>query len=146
MAQGTAKYLRDWPLKLNEGDYDETDTYSLVFLSDTYASIDVDVTDPVLTDYTETTGGTIVKTTLSNFTITRVTTNIKFDADDPATFTKNASNPADVRTIGVINDTVSDDVAQVVDATTDGTTPLDLVNNDLSFAFNANGIMTITVT
>lgn len=146
MAQGTAKYLRDFPLKMNKGDYADTDTYSVAFLSDTYASIDVNVTNPVLTTYTETTGGTIVKTALSNFTVTRVTTNIKFDADDPATFLKNASNPADVRSILIINDTVNDDAWQAIDATTDGSTPLDLVNNDLALSFDANGIMTITLT
>lgn len=146
MAQGDGKYLRDYPLKLNQGDYSDTDTYSIAFLSDTFASIDVNVTNPVLTTYTETTGGTITKTALSNFTITRVTTNIKFDADDPATFVKNVSNPADVRVILVINDTVADNAAQAFDATTDGSTPLDLVNNDLSFSFNAAGIMTITLT
>lgn len=146
MAQGTAKYLRDFPLKLNKGNYADTDTYSIAFLSDTFASIDVDVTNPVLTTYTETTGGTIVKTALSNFTITRITTNIKFDADDPATFLKNASNPADVRTLLIINDTVADNAWQAIDATTDGTTPLDLVNNDLSLTFDANGIMTVTLT
>ena len=146
MAQGTAKYLRDFPLKLNKGEYADTDTYSIAFLSDTFASIDVNVTNPVLTTYTETSGGTIVKTPLSNFTITRVTTNIKFDADDPATFLKNASNPADVRTLLIINDTVADNAWQAIDATTDGSTPLDLVNNDLSLTFDANGIMTVTLT
>jgi len=147
MAQGDGKYLRDYILKVNKGEYDVLDTYSVVFLSDTYASVNVDATNPNLASYTETTGGSITKTTLSNFTITRATTTVKFDADDPATFTKNASNPADVRCILVINDTsVSDDAMQVFDATTDGTTPLDLVNNDLSFAFGANGIMDITLT
>lgn len=146
MAQGTAKYLRDFPLKLNKGAYADTDTYSIAFLSDTFASVDVNVTNPVLTTYTETTGGTIVKTALSNFTITRVTTNIKFDADDPATFAKNASNPTDVRTLLIINDTVSDNAWQAIDATTDGSTPLDLVNNDLALSFDANGIMTVTLT
>ena len=147
MAQGSGKYLRDYNLKVNRGDYAVTDTYSVVFLSNTYASVDVNVTNPNLASYTETTGGTIVKTALSNFTITRATTVVKFDADDPATFVKNASNPADVRTILVINDTsASDDAMQVFDATTDGSTPLDLVNNDLSFAFGANGIMDITLT
>jgi len=146
MAQGTAKYLRDFPFKMNKGDYADTDTYSIVFLSDTFASVDVNVTNPVLTTYTETTGGTIVKTALSNFTVTRVTTNVKFDADDPATFVKNASNPTDVRTILIINDTVADNAWQAIDATTDGSTPLDLVNNDLALSFDANGIMTATLT
>jgi hypothetical protein len=146
MAQGDAKYLRDFPFKMNKGAYADTDTYSIAFLSNAYSSIDVDVSNPVLTTYTETTGGNIAKTALSNFTVTRVTTNVKFDADDPATFTKDPSNPADVRTILIINDTVTDDAWQVIDATTDGTTPLDLINNDLVLSFDANGIMIATLT
>ena len=146
MAQGDAKYLRDFPLKLNRGDYNVLNTYSLVFLSDTYSLVNVDATNPALGDFTETTGGNISKTVLANVTITRAGTEIKFDADDPATFLKDALNPADVRTLMIINDTVSDNAAQVFDATVDGTTPLDLINNDLTISFSASGFMTITLT
>lgn len=147
MALGDSKYLRDFALKINRQVYAPTDTYSIVFLSDTFASIDVNASNPQLSSYTETSGGNISKTALSNFTITRLNEVITFDADDPATFASNASNPTDCRTILIINDTSpNDDAWQAVDATTDGTTPIDLVNNDLSIQFNASGIMTITLT
>lgn len=147
MAQGDAKLLRDYVLKATKGVYLEADTYSLVFLSDTFASISIDVTNPQLSLYTQTTGGNITgPINLSNFTITRATTTITFDADDTATILKNASNPADVRTLLIINDTsTNNDSYQVFDMTTDGTTPLDLVNNDLDFTFGASGITTITL-
>lgn len=146
MAQGDAKLLRDFPLKANRGEYAPADTYSLVFLSTTFSTIDVNATNPNLASYTQTSGGNIVKTALANFTITRATTTITFDADDPATFLKDAANPADVRSLLVINDTsVSDDAMQAFDLTTDGTTPLDLVNNDLVIQFSASGILTATL-
>lgn len=148
MAQGEAKLFRDFPLKANKGDYSDTDTYAVVFLSDTYASVDIDATNPQLSNYTATSGGNIpAQSNLSNFTITRVLTTITFDADDLATFLKDALNPTDARTILVINATsVNDDTLQIFDATTDGTTPLDLVNNDLTFTFGAQGISQILLT
>lgn len=147
MALGDSKYLRDFALKINRQVYAPTDTYAIVFLSDTFASIDVNATNPQLSNYTETSGGNISKTALANFTITRATTTITFDADDPSTFASNASNPTDCRTILIINDTsANDDAWQAIDATTDGNTPIDLVNNDLTLQFNASGIMTITLT
>lgn len=145
MALGDAKLFRDFALKINQGDYNDGDTYAVTFLSDTYASISIDATNPNLASFTETTGGNIVKTALAGFTVTRATTTITFDATDPSSFLKNASNPADVRTMLVINDTsASDDAYQVFDLTSDGTTPPDLVNNDLTFAFGASGITTAT--
>ena len=147
MALGTSDYVRDWPLKLNEGQYLEADTYTATFLSDTYASINLDATNPQLSDYTQTTGGNIVATNLVNFTISRATTTITFDADDLPTFAKDAANPTDVRVLLIFNNTsTNDDAAQIIDLTTDGTTPPDLVNNDLTINFNVNGIMTATLT
>lgn len=48
MAQGDAKLFRDFALKSNQGDYADSDTYSLVFLSNQYSTIDIDATNPVL--------------------------------------------------------------------------------------------------
>ncbi len=62
------------------------------------------------------------------------------------TITKNASNPTGVRCAVLYNATASNELAQVWDMTTDGSTPLDLVNNDFTFDFGANGINTATNT
>lgn len=142
MAQGEAKNFRDWGLKKDKGEYQEVDTYSLVFLSDLYAAVNIDATNPQLSNFTVTSGGNIpTSTTLVNFTITRAGANVTFDADDPAGYPKDALNPADARTLLLINDTsVNDDGVQVFDLTTDGSTPLDLINNDLTFQFGAQGI------
>lgn len=146
MAQGDAKLFRDFALKSNQGDYSDSDTYSIAFLSDTYASVDIDATNPQLSNFTVTSGGNIpASTNLAGFAVTRATTTIKFDATDPSTFPKNVSNPTDARTLLVYNNTsTNDDAYQAFDLTTDGTTPLDLVNNDLTFNFGAAGITTAT--
>ena len=147
MAQGDSKLYRDAVLKLNEGAYNEGDTWSVAFVSDTYASLSVDATNPVLADVTVVSGGNVsAVNNISGFSITRSTTTITADGTDLATISKNASNPATVRCAVVYNNTsASDDLIQAYDLTTDGSTALDLVNNDLTFNFGANGIFTATV-
>lgn len=146
MAQGDAKLFRDFALKSNQGDYADSDTYSLAFLSDQYSTIDIDATNPVLASFTVVSGGNIpAATNLTGYAITRSGTTITFDATDPATFSKNASNPITAKSLLVYNNTsASDDAYQVFDLTSDGSTALDLVNNDLVFSFGASGITTAT--
>ena len=146
MAQGDAKLFRDFALKSNQGDYSDADTSSIAFLSDTYSAVDIEATNPQLSGFTVTSGGNIsAVTNLAGYTFTRATTTITFDATDPSTFPKNASNTADVRSLLVYNNTSTNyDAYQVFDLTSDGTTPLDLVNNDLVFNFGASGITTAT--
>jgi hypothetical protein len=43
------------------------------------------------------------------------------------------------------NTSASDDLINAWDLTTDGSTALDLVNNDFTFSFGASGILTATV-
>ena len=147
MAAGDAKYYRDFILKNNQGDYSDGDTWTLAFVSDTYASLSIDATNPVLADVTVTSGGNVAAAyNLAGFSITRATTTITFDATDIGQILKNASNPADVRCAVIYNNTsASDDLVQAYDLTTDGTTALDLVNNDFTFSFGAGGILTATV-
>jgi hypothetical protein len=147
MAQGDSKLYRDAVLKLNEGAYSEGDTWTLAFVSDTYSTLNADATNPVLADVTVTSGGNVnAAYNLANFAITRATTTITFDADDIGTITKDAANPSDVRCAVLYNNTsASDDLIQAWDLTTDGSTALDLVNNDFTFSFGASGILTATV-
>ena len=59
---------------------------------------------------------------------------------------KDASNPATVRCAVIYNNTsAADDLIQIYDLTADGSTALDLVNNDFVFNFGAAGINTATV-
>lgn len=147
MAAGDNKIFRDFVLKVNEGAYNEGDTWTLAFVSNTYASVSVDAANPQLSTVTVTSGGNVAASyNLASFAITRSTTTITFDAADIGTITKSGTNPADVRCAVIYNNTsVNDDLMCIFDLTTDGTTALDLVNNDLAFTFGAGGIITATV-
>lgn len=147
MAAGDSKIYRDAVLKLNEGVYAEADTWTITFVSDTYASLSADATNPVLANVTPVSGGNVsAVNNLASFAITRSTTTVKFDATDLSTISKNASNPTTVKCAVLYNNTsASDDLIAAWDLTTDGTTSLDLVNNDFTFSFGASGILTATV-
>lgn len=147
MAAGDSKLFNEYVLKERKGTYAEADVWTLAFISNTYASISADLANPNLASVTVTSGGNVAATyNLASAAYTRATNVIKFDATDIGTITKNASNPADVRCAVVYNNTsATDDLVQIFDMTTDGTTALDLVNNDFTFSFGAGGINTATV-
>jgi hypothetical protein len=147
MAAGDSKIFNEYVLNERRGDYAEADVWSLAFVSDTYASVSADLATPNLASVTVTSGGNVAASyTLASAAYTRATNVIKFDATDIGTITKNASNPADVRCAVVYNNTsAADDLVQIYDMTTDGSTALDLVNNDFVFAFGSGGINTATV-
>jgi len=145
MAAGATKAFNDAVLKTRKGVYAEGDTWQLVFLSDTYASIDTDLINPTSASFTPVVGGNVAASyTLSSITIDRVSNVIKFDAADIGQILKNASNPVDLKTALLRNATVTNDAIQAWDMTTDGTASLDLINNDFTFSFGAGGINTST--
>lgn len=145
MAAGSTKAFNDAVLKTRKGVYAEGDIWQLVFLSNTYASIDTDLTNPTSASFTPVVGGNVAASyALGSITIDRVTNVIKFDAADIGQILKNASNPADLKTALLRNATVTDDAIQAWDMTADGTTSLDLINNDFTFTFGAGGINTST--
>jgi hypothetical protein len=146
MAAGDSKLYRDAVLKINEGAYNEGDAWTLAFVSDTYASLDIDATDPVLADVTVVSGGNVAAAyNIASFTITRSAGTITFDGTDIGTITKNASNPSPRCAVLYNNTSASDDLINAWDLTTDGSTALDLVNNDFTFSFGVSGILTATV-
>ena len=147
MAAGDNKIFRDFVLKVNEGAYNEGDVWSLAFVSNTYATIDATAANPNLAGVTVVSGGNVAASyTLTGFAITRSGTTVTYDATDIGTITKNASNPTTVRCAYLYNNTsASDDGFCVFDLTTDGSTALDLVNNDFTLSFGAGGIITATV-
>lgn len=147
MAAGDSKIFNEYVLKERQGVYAEADVWSLAFISNTYASISADLATPTISSVTVTSGGNVAATyALGSAAYTRATNVIKFDATDIAQILKNASNPADVKCAVVYNNTsAADDLVQIFDLTTDGSTSLDLVNNDFTFTFGAGGINTATV-
>lgn len=147
MAAGDSKIFNEYVLKERQGVYAQADAWRLAFISDTYASVSDDLATPNLSSVTVTSGGNVAASyLLASVAYTRATTVIKFDATDLAQILKNASNAADVRCAVIYNDTsAADDLVQIFDMTSDGSTALDLVNNDFTFTFGAGGINTATV-
>lgn len=147
MAAGDSKIFNEYVLKERKGQYLEANAWRLAFVSDTFASVSDDLANPNISSVTVTSGGNVASSyLLASVAFTRATTVIKFDATDLAQILKNASNPADVRCAVIYNDTsAADDLVQIFDMTSDGSTALDLVNNDFTFTFGAGGINTATV-
>lgn len=147
MAAGDSKLFNEFVLKERKGTYLEANAWRLSFISDTFASVSADLANPNISSVTVTSGGNVASSfLLASVAYTRATNVIKFDAADIGEILKNASNPADVRCAVVYNDTsAADDLVQIFDMTSDGSTALDLINNDFTFTFGAGGINTATV-
>lgn len=149
MAAGDSKLAQEYPLQAGTGAYNNTsDTFRIFFCSDTFAAIDATQTPFNLSDVTQVGGGNfpIAGIVLSSVTWTRSGAVSKLDYADLATIVKNASNPATIRTAVIVNDTsTSDDIYKAVDLTSDGSTAIDVINNDFDYAVNASGSLTGTV-
>ena len=146
MAAGDSKIFNDFALKLAKKTYDlSTEAFAISFIADTYASVDADASNPNISGFTPLTGGNFVAaTTLVSTAITRTGANLKFDFNDLATIAKNASNPTTIKT-ALIKHTATGDLYKAVDLTTDGTTSIDVINNDFDYAVAAAGSFTQTV-
>ena len=149
MAQGDSKLSNEFVLSMGEGTYtNPTDVLRIYFCSDTYASIDANAAPLNLSSVTQVGGGNfpVGGVVLTGVTWTRSGAVSTLDYNDLATIVKNASNPATIRTAVIVNDTSpSDDIYKIVDLTTDGSTPIDVINNDFDYAVNASGSITATV-
>lgn len=68
-----------------------------------------------------------------------------YDADDPATWLQSGSGPTNIKSAILYDDTDTGKRAIAwIDMTTDGgTTPISLVDGDITVSFNASGIFTI---
>lgn len=146
MAAGDSKVFRDFKLKQAQGVYAQGDAWRLAFVSNAYSTISADATNPSISSVGVVSGGNVASSyLLGSVAFTRSGGTITMDASDIATITKNASNPSTVRSAVIYNDTsASDDLVQAFDLSSDDSTPLDLVNNDLAFTFGASGLNTAT--
>lgn len=149
MAAGDSKLSQEYPLQAGKGAYNNsTDTFRIAFVSETYAAIDATASPFNLSLVTPVSGGNFpaTPTALTSVTWTRTGAVSKLDYADLTTIAKNASNPATIRCAVIYNDTsTSDDIYKVVDLTSDGSTAIDVVNNDFDYAVNASGSVTGTV-
>jgi len=146
MAAGDSKVFNDFMLKLGDGTYDlGADAFAISFVADTYASVNEDATNPNISGFTPLTGGNFVSaTTLTSQTWTRASAVGTFDYADLSTIAKAAGNPATIR-VALIKHTATGDLYKAIDLTSDGSTAIDVINNDFDYAVNASGSSTITV-
>lgn len=145
MAQGDAKNFNVFVNKLTRGEYNEADVLSLAFVSDEYGSVSSNDATPTLSDLTVVSGGNVSASyTLQNVTYNRVDEDTFIACDNLATIEKDPSNPSPLCAV-VYNDTsTNDELYKIYDLTTDGTTGLDLVNNDFNLSFENNTLITVT--
>ena len=149
MAAGDSKLAQEYPLQAGNLQYNNsTDVFRIFFCSNTFAAIDATQAPFNLSDVTQVGGGNfpIAGIVLSSVTWTRSGAVSTLDYADLTTIVKNASNPATIRTAVIVNDTsTNDDIYKVVDLTSDGSTAIDVINNDFDYAVNASGALTGTV-
>lgn len=143
MAAGDSKLANEYVLQSGNGRYNNsTDTFRIFFCSDTYASIDANAAPFNLSNVTQVGGGNfpIAGVVLTGVTWSRLGANSTLDFNDLATIIKDTNNPSTIRTAVIVNDTSpSDDIYKAVDLTSDGITPIDVINKDFDYKVNASG-------
>jgi hypothetical protein len=146
MAQGDSFIFYDFELKRGQGNYNlGTDGFSIAFVADTFASLNQSATNPNISGFTPLSGGNFAASTnLGSLTWGRTGSVSTFDYANLATILKDAANPTTIR-VALIKHTTSGDLYKAVDLTTDGSTAIDVVNNDFDYTVSASGSMTTTV-
>lgn len=149
MAAGDSKLAQEYPLQAGNGRYNNsTNAFRIYFCSDTYASINASAAPLNLGSVTQVGGGNFPLSgiTLTNVSWTRSGAVSTLDYDDLAPILKDAANPTNIRTAVIVNDSSpADDIYKIIDLTADGSTAIDVVNNDFEYTVNASGSITGTV-
>ena len=152
MARGDLKTFDYYPYNAGLKLYNNsTDSFKYAIVTDAYAAVAVTTVDPVLTSFTEaaaggnyTAGGNaLAGVTWAIGTVAAGITSLDFT---DISMTKLAGNPITGKTLLINNSTATNRCYHAIDLTIDGTTAVDLVNNDLTVTFNANGTVNIDVT
>jgi len=147
MARGDSKRASAYEYNKGLGSYNNsTDVFSWSFVSDTYASIDVNAASLSMSDVTlvASGGNYTAGTTLANTTWAQSGDTSTLDADD-FSFAADGANPTTVRCLVIYNNTsASDDILKVVDITTDGTTQVDTTQG-FTYTVNASGVVQVQV-
>jgi len=152
MARGDLKTFDYYPynagLKLFNN---STDSFKYAIITDTYASVLKTAVDPTLASFTEvgaggnyTAGGNALAG--AAWTIGVVAAGVTGLDFTDVSLLKAAGNPTTGKTALIINSTSGNRSYHAIDLTSDGTTAVDLVNNDLTITFNVNGTVNATVT
>lgn len=147
MALGTVYGFNDVTKQLGDGAYTlASDALAFYFITEVASAIDLDASNPLLSSFTQVSAGGNYTGSFagSSVTWTRSTVNSTYDAAD-LSLLKDAANPSTVKSLIAVDATAGNKAFCVWDMTTDnGVTSPDLVNNDLTFTINANGIFRVS--
>jgi len=153
MARGDLKTFDYYPYNAGLKLYNNsTDSFKYAIVTDAYAAVLKTTVDPTLASFTEVAasgnyaaGGNAL--TVPTWTIGVVAAGVTgLDFTNDVSMLKAAGNPTTGKTVLIINSTAGNRCYHAIDLTADGTTAVDLVNNDLTITFNANGTVNATVT
>lgn len=151
MPQGQLKTFDYYPYNAGLKLYNNsTDAFKYALLTDAFAAVPKTTVDPTLLSFTEVTAGgnyTAGGNSLPGnvWTIGTVGAGIVGLDFTDISLLKDPSNPTGAKVLLINNFTAGDRCYHAIDLTSDGTTAVDLVNNDLTVTFNANGTVNITV-
>ena len=147
MAQGTLTVFEEFRLFIGDGSHDlDGDTFKIALITTLPVA---SALTPDLADFTEVTGTNYAAggEALATTTYTEVGGVAKFDSSAVPSWTQNGAGPTDIKAALIYNTTHAgtNDAVAFIDMTTDGgTTPISLVDGDISITFNASGIFTLT--
>lgn len=152
MARGDLKTFQYYPYNAGRKLYDNVnDSFKYAIITDAYSSVNVATVDPTLASFTEvaaggnyTAGGNALPGNIWSIgSVAPGVTGLDFT---DISLLKDAGNPTTGRTLIINNTTAGDRSYHAIDLTDDGTTAVDLVNNDLTVTFDSNGTVNISVT
>ena len=152
MPRGDLKTFQYYPFNAGKKLYDNVnDSFKYAIINDTYASVLASTVDPTLVTFTEAAAGGNYAAGGNSLPGNAWTIGIVAAGVVGLDFTgismlKAAGNPTTGKTLLMNNFTAGDRCYHAVDLTVDGTTAVDLVNNDLTVTLSANGTVNVTVT
>ncbi len=152
MAQGDLTMFEEFSLTIGQSIFDFTtstgDTFKLALL-DTIpsASLATPTWSDVSGDEVSGTGYTSGGATFASTTWAEAAGTATFDEDTgppSVTWGQNGAGPTDIRAGVIYSDTATnDDLICFIDFTPDGSSPISLVDGDITWAPNASGIFTL---
>lgn len=159
MAQGTLALFDEFAESIGDGRIDlDTDTFMIAFVTlQVGGTPTIAQDDPIPcwgaggstnlnTDEVAAGGGyTAEGETLAGVTWAQTAGVSKFDANDVVWTSAASGDPATIKTAVIYSDTAANkDCIGFIDMTEDGTTAISLLTGDITVAFNAGGIFTLT--
>lgn len=148
MAQGDLLLFEEFSKNIGDGSHDmDTDTFSVILIT---TLPNVNQASPDRADFTEVTAGggyTAGGIELAGVTWAEAAGVATFDSTTNPAWTASAGSPTNIVAALIVNDSHAgtNDAIGFVDMTTDGgTTPISLVDGNITLTWNASGIFTLS--